>query len=371
MNPANEQPTTERRPATPEQPGTRWARRARAIGLWARDTGLGITGFIVVLVVAISGWSASFIGLHQFGIDHMGFTAGQAWLVPITFDGAAAGLSLVVFRASIHGRSAALWRLLIVVFTGLSSWINYVHITDVSGRWIACYMPPSAVILFEGLMSEARAAYSRRGGKERPRVHPLRWVFDGKGTKEIYRSYVLGIELPEALQKAAVILDEDAPATATEAPQGAAPERPDNAPESAPVALSKRPKPTPQSVPVAPRTAATERPSTSLQSATRAPQRDAPERHESGHADAPKAPRKALPKRHPADPRGAAEEIIKALYGDLGRRPLESEMVAALIKAKCKYTSRQFANKVRAEIEKGDPALAALGTDNVRPLTGT
>jgi hypothetical protein len=179
------------------------ADRLRAVGNWARDTGLGITGFVVVLIVALAGWTASFIGLHNFGMNHMGLNADTAWLVPITFDGAAAGLSLVVFRASINARGASLWRLLIVVFTALSSWINWEHITDPTGRWIAAFMPPAAVILFEGLMSEARAAAARRDGSERPRVHLLRWFVDRSGTWAIYRAYILGIELPEHLELAA------------------------------------------------------------------------------------------------------------------------------------------------------------------------
>jgi hypothetical protein len=45
-------------------------------------------------------------------------------------------------------------------------------------------------------------------------------------------------------------------------------------------------------------------------------------------------------------------------------------MVAALKAAKLPH-SRQFANARRLEIEREHPELAALGSDNVRPLTGT
>jgi hypothetical protein len=188
--------------ASSTRPLTRTTRVA-AFGHWLRDSGLGITGFALVLTVACAGWTVSFIGLQDFGVHRMELTERAAWLVPVTFDGAALGLSLVVFRASIHGRAASVWRVLIVVFTGLSSWINWQHIDDPAGRWIASFMPPAAVILFEGLMSEARAAAARRDGNERPRLHPLRWFIDWSGTWEIYRAYVLGIELPEHLQLAA------------------------------------------------------------------------------------------------------------------------------------------------------------------------
>lgn len=68
----------------------------------------------------------------------------------------------------------------------------------------------------------------------------------------------------------------------------------------------------------------------------------------------------------------AAQEIIRPLYKQLGRRPLEGEMTAALEAAGHKYTSRQYAQQRRGEIEHDHPELAALGQENVRPLsTGT
>jgi hypothetical protein len=177
--------------------------RARAAALWLRDTALGGLGYTLVLTVALAGWAASFIGLHDFGTTHMGLSNDAAWLVPLTFDGAPAGLSIVVARASTHGRPATVWRLLIVAFTGLSSWINYQHIEDQLGRTVAAFMPPSAVILFEGLMSEARAAAQRRLGRTAPRLHPLRWIFDRAGTLDLYRRYVLGLPLPAAFDATA------------------------------------------------------------------------------------------------------------------------------------------------------------------------
>ncbi|HEX5495859.1 MAG TPA: DUF2637 domain-containing protein, partial [Mycobacteriales bacterium] len=163
--------------------------RARAAGLWLRDTGLGAAGYVLVATVAVAGWSASFVGLHQFATDHMGLADTAAWLVPTTFDGAALGLTMSVARAAIHGRGAMVWRLLVVAFTGLSSWINYTHIDDPHGRWVAALLPISAVTVFESLMSEARQAYERRTERVRPRIHPLRWLVDFGGTWEIVRNY--------------------------------------------------------------------------------------------------------------------------------------------------------------------------------------
>lgn len=191
--------------------------RARDAALWCRDTALGGLGYTLVLAVAAAGWAASFIGLHDFGIHHMGLSQDSAWLVPITFDGAPAGLSIVVARASTHGRPATVWRLLIIGFTGLSSWINYQHIDDSLGRSVAAFMPPSAVILFEGLMSEARAAAQRRIGRVAPRLHPLRWFFDFTGTKDLLRRYILGLPLPAAFDATASPASASPPAAARKA----------------------------------------------------------------------------------------------------------------------------------------------------------
>ncbi|MHA6764716.1 DUF2637 domain-containing protein [Streptacidiphilus sp. PAMC 29251] len=335
----------------------RAADRIRGAALWLRDTGLGGFGFALVLVVALAGWSASFIGLHAFGAGHMSLSQRAAWLVPMTFDGAPAGLSIVVMRAGIHGRSATLWRILIIAFTLLSSWINWEHIGDPTGRDVAALMPPSAVILFEGLMSEVRAAAKRRnGGLLRPSLHPLRWVFDLTGTWSLVRCYVLDLPLPAAMDpalKAPRATTHGAPTQAAEAPQAPA----ESATQSATVDLAKRPRAMPQSAMADATEAPSERPADDDQSAT---------------DTVPKAPSKRPSKtpsgRSKVDVRGAARDAIKALYADTGKRPKESDMIAALKAAKLPH-SRQFANARRLEVERDDPHLAALGSDNVRTLT--
>lgn len=178
------------------------ADRARSAGLWLRDTGLGAAGYVLVATVAVAGWSASFVGLHQFAEAHMALADRPAWLVPVTFDGAALGLTMSVARAAMHGRGAAMWRVLVVAFTALSAWINYTHISDPAGRWVAALLPVSAVTVFESLMSEARNAYERRTGRVRPRIHPLRWLMDFGGTWAIVRAYVLDVPLPDRLTAA-------------------------------------------------------------------------------------------------------------------------------------------------------------------------
>lgn len=329
-------------PAAAKQPA---AGRARAFGHWLRDTGLGITGFVLVLIVAVSGWTASFIGLHDFGVRHMGLSESTGWLVPATFDGAPLGLSLVVFRASIHGRGAAVWRILIMVFTALSSWINWQHIDDPTGRWIASFMPPAAVLLFEGLMSEARAAAARRDGHERPRLHPLRWFIDRSGTWALYRSYILDIELPDALKSAAA----EAAVSATDE---RASERPDDAhSERVEDAQSERPV-----------SAESERVERARDERPDKPVRERRER-------AQKKPKKSAP----TSVTDRRRERVRALYDELGRRPEWTEIRDALVAARLaeKTVSRATCQRVRDAIEKDEPKLAGLGSDNVRALPGS
>lgn len=191
--------------------------KLRRAAAWIRDTGLGTFGVVLLAVVTTAGWGASTLGLQDFAITHMAYYGWKSWLVPIAFDGAAIGLSISAFRAAINGRSALFSRIGIFAFTGLSSWMNYAHIVDPTGRKIAALLPVSAVVLMESLLSEARRAHETRTGKARPRIHVLRWVFDRAGTLGIMRAYVLGLPLPDQLADAQVKVTEEQAAAEAEA----------------------------------------------------------------------------------------------------------------------------------------------------------
>lgn len=184
----------------------RWYRRAAATGLWVRDTGLGMVGVAILIVVAVAGWSGSSLGLARYAAEHMGFEGWTQWLTPVSFDGASVGLSFAAFRAAINGRSAPVTRASVAAFTALSSWMNYQRITDPTGRIIAALLPVAGVVLLESLLSEARRAYERRrfGDQRRPRIHPLRIVFDWMGTWRLFRAIVMAVPLPATAPVAAV-----------------------------------------------------------------------------------------------------------------------------------------------------------------------
>lgn len=97
--------------------------------------------------------------------------------------------------------------------------------------------------------------------------------------------------------------------------------------------------------------------------ATKSPAKDATGRSRG-------ASKKANKKRSGGATRDEAKAALRALYVTLGRRPLEGELVDELKRIRSEFDSRQYANKLRTEIEKNEPHLVALGSENVRPLTG-
>jgi hypothetical protein len=234
-----------------------------------RDNGLATAAMILVVAVAVAGWSASFISLHEFATAHMGLKSRPAWLVPSTFDGAALGLSLLAFRAAIYGRASLGSLIFVYGFTGLSSWINWVHIDDPRGRFVASLLPVAAVLVFGKVLREAREAFERRNGKVVFKVRGglllLRWFVDRPGTRAAIRSQILGIPV-----QALIGLGADALARKA-AEQLAA----DGTTETAPAVVPARPA-SARSAPGAARPAGTERASDGTPTGT-AP-RTAPER---------------------------------------------------------------------------------------------
>lgn len=66
-------------------------------------------------------------------------------------------------------------------------------------------------------------------------------------------------------------------------------------------------------------------------------------------------------------------ERVRALYDELGRRPEWTEIRDALVAERLaeKTVSRATCQRVRDAIEKDEPKLAGLGSDNVRALPGS
>jgi hypothetical protein len=190
-----------------------------------RDSGLATLAMVLVVGVAVAGWSASFISLHQFAMAHMGLSKRPAWLVPSTFDGAALGLSLLSFRAAIFGRPSLGSALYVYGFTGLSAWINWTHISDrAGGKFVSALLPIAAVIVFAKVLKEAREAFERRHGKQIFRVRPgllvLRWMADRRGTRGAIRTQILAIPVEALIGLGAGALAREA-TEAIEAKQGA------------------------------------------------------------------------------------------------------------------------------------------------------
>lgn len=294
--------------------------RLREVALWIRDSSLGVAGFTILLGVAVAGWTVSFIGLHTFAMQHMSLSYRAAWLVPVTFDGAPGGLTLVVMRAASHGRSGWIWRLLIVFFTSLSCWINYEHIHDPLGRGVAALMPAAAVIDFEALISEARKAYERRKGIEpQPRLHPLRFLFDWSGSWSILRAYVLDQPLPEPFAASQRRAANRKPASGRPTAASTAPATPDSPPTaSAANPASASPS---QALPAPAAAASAGRGGASAAASASAPAGSQPK--------TPGIPAAATGSPEARDLGGVAD-VYRKLAADLGRTPSDAKLAEAL-----------------------------------------
>lgn len=185
---------------TPGQPGARLDRaevRWRAITRFAtvlRNTVLGHLGFALVLIVAGAGWYLSYHNLHGYAVAAMGFTPGNAWLVPVVFDGAPLGLSIVVYRARLQARAAVLWRAGIWAFAALSAYVNWIHVPATQNAdLLAALLPIAAVVLFEGLMHETHKAaqLDLYGGRVVPRLTLACWILDRRRTFVTFKTKAL------------------------------------------------------------------------------------------------------------------------------------------------------------------------------------
>lgn len=324
--------------------------RLREAALWIRDSSLGTAGFVIVASVAFAGWAVSFIGLHTFGMQHMALSWWEAWLVPITYDGAPAGLTLVVMRAASHGRSALVWRLLIVAFTVISCLINYVHLSDYWGRRVAALMPLAAVVVFEALVSEARRAADRRAGiAVRPRLHLLRFVFDWTGSWDIIRCHVLNQPLPEPL--AASLRNAATRTPASPRQRGAS--APAASPASPPTATATPPLPAPAATPGVPVPAPACQPPATPSQAPATPAASPAAASPGSASSASSTPAASTPDPWDLD---KVADAFRALEGALGKSPSDQALADNL------GVSRSRAQQLRTK------AIEAGHTDLAKPL---
>lgn len=273
-----------------------------------------------IILTAVAFW-LSYEHLHDVAHHHGLADQARAWAWPATIDLFIMIGEVLMLRAGVKKKGTDWWAIALTATGSVGSIaLNVAGVGTDASRvdYIVAAVPPVAALLaFGALMRQIHGALAERAAATE-----------------------------SAVQSATTALPERSETPATVAPE---------APQQAPAERSESDTATAT-------VAAPERHETPTESATEAPKPAAPKRHQSGT--------KTPPKRSKPSDRDAARAAIEALYTTLGRRPLETEMVDELKRIKNKFTSPAFAKKVRAEIEKDDPALAALGTDNVTPLTG-
>ena len=287
---------------------------------------LAVIAAVASVILTMAAFWLSYEHLHDVAsLYGLGHSAVRSWAWPATVDLFILIGEVLILRAALSRLGIDPWAIaLTVVGSGGSIALNVAGVGSHAQPmdYVVAAVPPIAALLaFGALMQQLHGALAARipAAPEAPRV-----------------------EAKETLQGASV----DAPAAAPVAPPTPALERPEPMPQSAL-----------QDAPEAP---------------AKAPRSVKPERPESAPKAQKKAPRKATAKRPQSASRADAKAAIEALYDKKKGRPLESEMTAALIALKTyPHTSRQHANKLRAEVERERPDLAALGSDNVYALTGS
>lgn len=287
-------------------------------------SGLAVAAGAVIITLTVAAFWLSYAHLAEVALGHgLGDAEIRAWAWPACLDLFIVAGEIMWLRAALAHR-VDLWAIaLTVIGSGGSIALNVAGVSSADPLdYVVAAVPPTAALLaFGALMRQVHQALAARLESA-----PV----DLPGAS--------GDPLPEQTRSA----PEDAPATL-----------PPTAPE--------RPAPAVESAPAAPPTDAPERPDSTPRSAPK-PAAKAPR----------KTPRKPAPKRSRSATRADAKAAIEALYDTHRTRPLESQMTAALMALPgYPHTSRQHANKLRAEIERERPDLAALGSDNVLALTGS
>jgi hypothetical protein len=282
----------------------------------------------VIITLTIAAFWLSYAHLAEVALGHgLGKAEARAWAWPACLDLFIVAGELLWLRAALAHR-VDLWAIgLTVIGSGGSIALNVAGVSSADPLdYVVAAVPPTAALLaFGALMRQVHGALAARveAAPEAPR----------------------SVE-----RKAPGSAPSDASVDAPKAPPVTAPGRPETTLQGAPADAPGAPV-------EAPRTKETERPEGAPKGKEKAPR---------------KAPSKSAPRRPRSASRADAKAAIEALYDTKKRRPLESEMTAALLKLKSyPHTSRQHANKLRGEIERDRPDLAALGSDNVLALTGS
>lgn len=290
---------------------------------------LAVIAAVASVILTMAAFWLSYEHLHDVAsLYGLGHSAVRSWAWPATVDLFILIGEVLILRASLR-RSVDPWAIgLTVVGSGGSIALNVAGVGAhaLPMDYVVAAVPPIAALLaFGALMRQLHGALAARL-EAAPEAPP-----------------VVETEAPRSASAAA-------PAAAPKAPPAPALERPETTPQSAPTDAPAAP-------PEAPPEMKAERSQHASKATAKAPR---------------KAPQKAAAKRPQSATRADAKAAIETLYDTKKRRPLEGEMTAALLALPgYPHTSRQHANKLRAEIERERPDLAALGSDNVLALTGS
>lgn len=363
-------------PPKPEEAATKIGREEKAA--------IALVVLAAVFVGAL-GLASSFQSVSQ-AAARWGFVS--PWMLPIAVDVAIPVFS-VVYLLLIRFDMPLVWvRGVPWVLTGVTVYLNWSAGHSLPARVGHGSLPLLWVVLSEIAAHVYRVRIGKATGKRLERIRRSRWFLAPMSTASLWRRMVLWemTSYRDALDRERVRLLARAALRENHGPlwRWRAPRRErvllrlgELTAEDVSAPADERPAPTPGAHPSV-LDAPVERPAGALaHEADRAPMEGARERahrsptsHDADRVSARQKPLRGRKKSASKSVNELREEAVLALYPELGKRPEWTDIRDALTAARlsAKPISRPTAQRIRERVEKDRPELAALGSDNVRPM---
>lgn len=343
--------------------------------------------FVIAAAVFVGalGLASSFQSVSR-AATRWGFAS--PWMLPIAVDVAIPVFSVVYLLLIRFDMPLAWVRAVPWALTAVTVYLNWSAGHSLPARVGHGALPLLWVVLSEVAAHVYRVRIGKATGKRLERIRRSRWLLAPLTTAALWRRMVLWelTSYRDALDRERVRLLARAALRENRGPlwRWKAPRRErvllrigELTAEDVSAPASERPAPGADAHPSAP-DAPAEGPAGALTApAVKTPAERAhgrahhgPTSHEADHVSARKKPLRSRKKSAEKSVNERREEAVLALYPELNKRPEWTDIRDALTAARlsAKPISRPTAQRIRERVEKDRPELAALGSDNVRPM---
>lgn len=340
---------------------------------------------LAAVFVGALGLASSFQSVSQ-AAARWGFVS--PWMLPIAVDVAIPVFSVVYLLLIRFDMTLAWVRGVPWVLTAVTVYLNWSAGHSLPARVGHGSLPLLWVVLSEIAAHVYRVRIGKATGKRLERIRRSRWLLAPLSTASLWRRMVLWEMTSyrdaldrerERLLARAALRENRGPLWRWQAPRR---ERVllrlgELTAEGVSAPANERPEPTADAHPSIP-SAPAEQPAGALD--TQAVQalterahgraHHLPTSHDADHVSTHKKPIRGRKKSAAKSVNELREEAVLALYPELNKRPEWTDIRDALTAARlsAKPISRPTAQRIRERVEKDRPELAALGSDNVRPM---